>query len=696
MEKIIWAKSYMDSLLRLDPVMQGRANVTMLQFVEDKNAKSLRYEQLHNCREATMSSIRVTDDFRTILCWIPQLQGYLFLYVGKHDTAYRWAQKKVISLDSETLTLQIYDNPDEEAAPVPAKQGLFPADRYSDKSLRRLGVPEELLPLARSIQDVNQLLEQLSAFPDEVGERLFNLADGTALSELLEDVEANKEAAAGDPMKNPETLRSFVIGSNDPVLREAILQGSLEEWRVFLHPVQRKLVEARFAGPALVLGGAGTGKTITALHRAKALAARMIEEKEQGRILYTFYTVNLAEDISEKLRSICTAQEFQRIDVLNVDKLVRLNTLPGYEGAKIFYSSDKQLEKLWEDAISSVDPQRTRSADFYQREWERIIAEQETFTLEEYLEVKRTGGGTRLSPRQREALWPVFAAYQSLMEEKRQFDYKTAAYRYRRGIAGRTDLRYRHIIVDEAQDFRSGDLRLLRTLAGPERENDLFLVGDTRQRIYDRRTSLSACGIRVQGRVSRLWLNYRTTYELQAAAVRMLEGASFDNLDGETDPKMRYFSCTSGALPQVRSFGGREDELQWIVSEVRRLMDSGVDKRDICLAVCPKGSVKDYIKRLNDSGIHTYQLKRKADERGLDGIRVGTIYRIKGLEFQYMFIAGVNRGELSQASDDQPEEAMKRDKCLLYVALTRAQKGAYVSGFGKPPSEFLAALSGTQ
>lgn len=695
MEKVIWAKSYVNSLRRLSPAMQSRATWTMMQFMEDKYANTLRYEQLHGCREETISSIRVTDGFRIILCWIPKLESYLFLYVDQHDDAYDWAQKAVISLDSETMTLQVYHIPEAEAAPAPEEQSLFPASRYSDKSLRRLGVPEELLVLVRSIQDDNELLQEMEAetFPAEVGERLFNLADGMPLSDLLADVEANQGLAGGDPLKNPETLRSFFVLPSDPDLREAVLQNTLEQWRIFLHPSQRRLVEERFDGPVLVLGGAGTGKTITALHRAKALAARMIQEKTEGKILYTFYTVNLAWDIIDKLRSICTAEEFKRIEVLNVDKLSRLNSLPGYEQVSILYPKDQALKGLWEEAVSFGDSQRTRSVEFYRWEWEHVVAEQGAFTLDEYLRVRRVGGRKPLSSGQRREVWRVFEAYQNLMRERRMFDHKTAMHLYCQQIAGQEGPRYRHIIVDEAQDFNAGSLRLLRTLAGPERKDDLFLVGDPRQRIYDHRASLAACGIRVQGRTRRLWLNYRTTYQLQKSATQLLEGEDFDDLNGGTDQGTHYFSCTSGPLPQVRFFDSGEEELQWIYEELEQLRRSGVPSRDICLTAYSKDLTGGYIRQLNGLGVQTYELKNKADDRSMEGVRVGTMHRVKGLEFQYMLIAGINRGIFPRKSPGQPRETLKQDKCLLYVALTRAQKGAYVCGFGKAPSEFLRELS---
>jgi superfamily I DNA/RNA helicase len=75
-------------------------------------------------------------------------------------------------------------------------------------------------------------------------------------------------------------------------------------------------------------------------------------------------------------------------------------------------------------------------------------------------------------------------------------------------------------------------------------------------------------------------------------------------------------------------------------------------------------------------------------------VRVVTMHRVKGLEFQYVFVVAVNKRVVPLASaincEDPVEksEAITAEKCLLYVALTRAQKSAYITSYGTP-SEFL-------
>jgi Helix-turn-helix of DDE superfamily endonuclease len=52
--------------------------------------------------------------------------------------------------------------------------------------------------------------------------------------------------------------------------------SDLAQWRVFLHPMQKKLASGDRSGAVRVLGGAGTGKTVLAMHRAKGLESQNV------------------------------------------------------------------------------------------------------------------------------------------------------------------------------------------------------------------------------------------------------------------------------------------------------------------------------------------------------------------------------------------------------------------------------------
>ena len=90
---------------------------------------------------------------------------------------------------------------------------------------------------------------------------------------------------------------SFAWIENNAELRRVIEGGDFGAWRVFLHPEQRKYARRSYAGPFRLSGGAGTGKTVVLLHRARMLARR----EPGSRILLTTFTTNLADQLRTDL-----------------------------------------------------------------------------------------------------------------------------------------------------------------------------------------------------------------------------------------------------------------------------------------------------------------------------------------------------------------------------------------------------------
>jgi superfamily I DNA/RNA helicase len=134
---------------------------------------------------------------------------------------------------------------------------------------------------------------------------------------------------------------------------------------------------------------------------------------------------------------------------------------------------------------------------------------------------------------------------------------------------------YASIIVDEGQDLSMSAYRLLRTMAGEERPNDLFIVGDAHQRIYRNRAVLSHCGVNIRGRSSYLRINYRTTEEIRKWAFGLLKGISFDDLDEGYDDGRICQSLTHGAKPIVRDFETLEQEFDYVLEQVCALEAQG-------------------------------------------------------------------------------------------------------------------------
>lgn len=692
--KVAISADFLTAFAALPRQIQGKVTEFINKFRNNPQSPGINYEKINGGMDKKIWSVRIDDTYRGITVRQPETGVYLLLWVDHHDEAYDWARNKKCEINPKTGAIQVFDI---VTTPVvePAAQDFVLFAELTDEALIELGVPEEQIPLVRSIGDAQEFYAKKSSFSGDTFEALSWVVEGIPIDEVIELFKEEKEGNEptenlADALESPLSLKSFVVVEGEEELRR-IMAEPLEKWRVFLHPTQRKIVNKNYSGAVRVLGGAGTGKTVVAMHRAKHLAAGL---KDKERILFTTFTANLASDIKDNLRKICTLEEFRRIDVINLDAWVSQFLREHGYPAEIVY--EEKEDKLWEDAVLGNDFSGEFPVSFYQEEYNRVVVAQEAFSLEKYVKASRTGRGTRLDRKKRMKIWKVFEAYQNLMKENQVRDINTAMYECRLLIEkASSETRYKHVIVDEGQDLSANAFRLLRSIAGEEHGNDIFIVGDAHQRIYKNKAALSKCGINIRGRSSVLRINYRTTEEIRKAAFALLNGISFDDLDDSFDTGDRCQSLTHGTVPEIIATANANEEFDAILAKVKGLIDGGVAAKNICIVARTHKLLDDYISHFTSSGIRCYQIKgNKADDRGLEGIRVATMHRVKGLEFQYVFVVAANGRiiPLASAIDHtdavSEQETMTAEKCLLYVALTRAQKGAYISGYGKM-SEFL-------
>lgn len=692
--KVAISADFLTAFAALPRQIQGKVTEFINKFRNNPQSPGINYEKINGGMDKKIWSVRIDDTYRGITVRQPETGVYLLLWVDHHDEAYAWARNKKCEINPKTGAIQVFDI---VTTPVvePAAQDFVLFAELTDEGLIELGVPEEQIPFVRSIGDAQEFYAKKGSFASDTFEALSWVVEGIPVDEVIELFKEEKEGSKpaenlADALESPLSLKSFVVVEGEEELRR-IMAEPLEKWRVFLHPTQRKIVNKNYSGSARVLGGAGTGKTVVAMHRAKHLAAGL---KDKERILFTTYTANLASDIKDNLRKICTLDEIRRIDVINLDAWVSQFLREHGYPAEIAY--DEKADNLWEEAVTETDFSGEFPVSFYEEEYNRVVVAQEAFSLEKYVKASRTGRGTRLDRKKRMQIWKVFEAYQNLMKENQVRDINTAMYECRLLIEKTSsETRYKHVIVDEGQDLSANAFRLLRSIAGEEHENDIFIVGDAHQRIYKNKAALSKCGINIRGRSSVLRINYRTTEEIRKAAFALLNGISFDDLDDSFDTGDRCQSLTHGSVPEIIATTNANEEFDAILIKVKGLIDGGVSAKNICVVARTHRLLDDYIAHFTSSGIRCYEIKgNKADDRGLDGIRVATMHRVKGLEFQYVFVVAANNRiiPLASAIDHtdavSEQETMTAEKCLLYVALTRAQKGAFISGYGKM-SEFL-------
>ena len=679
--KVVIADNFFDSFVSLPRQIQVKVTDFINKFRNNPRSPSINLEKVYNAQDEKLFSARINDTYRAIIAIEEETKVYLILWVDHHDEAYEWAKRKKCIINKDLGSIQVFDVLVENQE---IDNNLF--KDFSDKQLVDIGVPNEQLLLVRSIENVSEFNNRKDSFSKETYEYLEWIANGFDYNEVKELYDSQKLVLEPIPtyfaeaLKNSNTKHSFVVVEGEEEL-EKIMAEPLEKWRIFLHPSQRKIVEKNYNGPARVTGGAGTGKTVVAMHRAKELVKHLDLDK---KILFTTFTSNLANDIQDNLRKICNSSDMKKIEVINLDAWVsQFLKLNGYNYS-ICYDDDK-IDEIWETALIESGEQLSYDYSFIRDEYVKIIVCQEELSLQAYMNASRIGRGIRIDRQTKQKIWHVVEEYLRLLKDMQIKDIDTAMFECRTVLKNyKKKLVYQNIIVDEGQDFSTNAYKLLRLIAGEEHQNDIFIVGDAHQRIYKKKAVLSKCGINVRGRGSLLKLNYRTTEEIRKYAFALLKGISFDNLDSEEENQDICQSLTHGDEPIIKHFKNGSEECNYLYEEINNLIANGVDNKNICIIARTHKYVSQYNSFFTSKGMRVYEIRgSKTDDRNYEGIRLATMHRVKGLEFQYVFIVACNDRVIPLASvvnsldPITKEENIISERCLLYVALTRAQKKAY-------------------
>ena len=602
--KVALAQDFLKNLGNLSSSVQSKVLKWALRFQSDPTANGINYEPIKGARDKNLKSVRIDQDWRGIVFKPPAGDVYVLMYVDHHDAAYKWAERRRVAINPSTGALQVFavenviETPTEKSYAVvnqsdtekKSQQQTAPPEgalyaKLLDQELLSIGTPEELLPQVRSIHSESELDALQNFLPVEAYEGLFLIAAGDSVSQVL----ASRETRVDKPVdtkdfataiETAESQSRFVVVADEETLA-AILNSPLAQWRVFLHPTQRKLAQGNRSGPMRVLGGAGTGKTVLAMHRAKWLAEQL--GTTDGVILFTTFTRNLAADIEENLKTLCSPAAMQKIEVKNLDAWVYgFLRRQKYEHKIIYNRNEGGAAEAWQRALTLQDTSLALPSEFYQEELERVILAQGISSRDEYRLASRKGRGTVLTRGKRDIIWPVFEEYRAQLASKKLKEVDDA-YRDAAILLQDHPKPYSSIIVDETQDLGPQALQLLRAMV-PNKPNDLFFVGDGHQRIYPRnRASMSASGIDIRGRSRKLYLNYRTTEEIRHMAIAVLEGCEVDDLDEGVDEVTRYKSLSHGPTPKTFDF----EHLEQALASLPPILKASLRRGAISLCDCP-------------------------------------------------------------------------------------------------------------
>lgn len=607
----------------------------------------------------------------------------------------------------------------------------------------RLGLSEDTINLVRDLPNINDADSVLVEHGvSDIDRDLLNAVFSEyTIDEIIDEFGLEPQKAAADEqealiesLQHPASRASFVTldeNATDSELQDIIDKASFNDWRIFLHPAQEHLVKAKFSGQGRVFGGAGTGKTIVAVHRANALATNWGRKPEMvkgsPRVLLSTFTRGLADSLKSLMNlknpsfPEATIPGAPGMTISGIDSVIHrvltqaqqseiaqamknglglegtLDSLSGLDG--------RQETDFWNEAIElageDLSPDRA-NPEFLAQEYSTVVLGQGITTEALYLRAQRRGRGTSLNRKERKAVWHIVSIFHNKCMSAGRLTWPASAILAAEVITHRRETNpdfalFDHAIVDEAQDFHAGHWRFLRT-AVAEGPNDIFIAEDPHQRIYGQHLVLSHFGITTRGRASkRLTRNYRTTAETLRYALQILEGTDWQDAEGEQDSTVGTRSLRHGAVPIVETARTEAEQIDMVATQIHRWKDEAPGDVNVGVLARSRAQVRKFTSALAAAELDVTDTKQ-ASVAAQHDVAVMTMHSAKGLEFTHVVLMGVDAATMPQQfrmrglADAEKEDIMQRERALLYVAASRARDGLMVTVLGRP-SELLPGTS---
>jgi hypothetical protein len=698
------ADSFISSVGKLTREEQKAVKTSVFDLQTNPTTQGLQLHRVDASRDANFWSCRVDRDIRIIIH--KTASSLLLAYVDHHDDAYKWAERRRIEAHPKTGAIQIVEireRVEEIARPRPLQQQLDLGDGVDLLRLKREDNPQPALPFrnlgADKLLSVGVPADWISDILAATEDRFLDIAEhlpaeaGEALLEFVATGVFNPPAPVivTDPFQHPDTLRRFRSVENRDELEQA-LSFPWEKWIVFLHPAQQALVDQQFDGPVRVMGSAGTGKTVVALHRTVKMAAR----SPNSRVLLTTFSDPLAISLERKLKILVgdKAEVVPRISVASFFGIAKELYQLVHGRHPVVANGDLIRGLLTKAATASAGPPIPER--FLLSEWFNVVDAWQVTSAEAYANAPRLGRKSRMGNKQRDRLWPIF---QSALRQIAERGLVTEAGIFRSVSEHYRDTSHKpfdSIVIDEAQDLGVPELRFLTALA-PSRPDALFFTGDLGQRIFHQPFSWKSLGVDVGGRSFTLEVNYRTSHQIRETADRLLSAAVSD-ADGEKADRGGTISVFNGPDPVVVLAETVVSEQRAVADFIQGAISDGINPEEIGVFVRTREVMGRARQAVKLAGSTPFELTPHKEGPPGD-VRIGIMHLAKGLEFKAVAVLGCDedllplRARIEAVADEvELDDVYATERQLFYVACTRARDRLLIGGI-KPASEFLGDLS---
>ena len=312
MPTVAMASEFLDAFARLPGRSSGRSGSSPRSSEADPTSTAINYEKIHGVtgRQGPDGADRPeVPGGRS--CTPTEGDVYVLVWVDNHDEAMDWAEASGLRGQpaspgrSRSSASRRPSRPSPGRRRRPGEPGLF--DAYDDDVLLSFGVPAVLLPAGAGGPAVRGAAGPGGTCPPRPPRRSMWLAEGIPPEEVREAVAGHPAEGRVDtdgPGHGPGAPRHPAPVRHHPVATTTWPRSWTPRWRSGGSSSTRARSgwsASRSTARPGSLGGAGTGKTVVAMHRARHLA-REVFTAPSDRILFTTYTANLAQNIEAEPR----------------------------------------------------------------------------------------------------------------------------------------------------------------------------------------------------------------------------------------------------------------------------------------------------------------------------------------------------------------------------------------------------------
>lgn len=443
---------------------------------------------------------------------------------------------------------------------------------------------------------------------------------------------------------------------------------------------QQEILNLSYSGHNIVLGPAGSGKSVCAVQRAKYLAR--VTDESVLLISFNNSLINYLKDIGGNYPYNVTLRTYHSFAI----EYMRKNGLLSDDE---ILGKDSQKDKLIKDSIEIV--KRKEGINRTLQRIEFIIEEIKWMQRigisdkEQYETMERIGrGGSRLLKENRKYIYQVYEEYINMRSGLGyKYDWDDISYYLLKALKLNViSKKYKHIIIDEGQDFSPTMVKSIVEYA--KDDGSVLFLGDTAQQIYGNKVSWKKCGLKIR-KVYKLDENHRNTKQIEALANAIKNKMSLDNEDLITTIN----SNIEGNLPEVIKFNDKFDEIKYVINKVSECKSN----ESVAIILRTGAYIKEFTDMLENDGISYTKIDRATTNfKDLKGIFIGTYHACKGLEFDNVILPYCTDEDIIEekrklALDSERDVDIEISK-LIYVGITRARKNLTITYTNKIVSVF--------